>query len=320
MAIREVTRSSRPADRPDGLHLLRPPMRKRGWHWRLLVAGPIREIGLSKSIRGWEHMREMVGKPRNMCAVGARYGCERLSRGSEIEGLADDRVDARLERTPGAWDAQARMSLDDRAHHGVCGEMSFCRDDIGIDADHACGPFDDVDQALPIREVSTQQQVIATTGTELEHAGIAVKHDCSPIHAILHGLDSGNRTPRQIAQRCVPVERRVERQPKRQATIGDQSIVPSAALAQITGCRTEDVSHRSVEVPHTAEARRERDLCDGEIGVVQEASREMGAARIRQLRRGDTDVVAEQPAEVTCRYRPIVARGLLHRRRRARRR
>lgn len=29
----------------------------------------------------------------------------------------------------------------------------------------------------------------------------------------------------------------------------------------------------------------------------------MGAARIRQLRRSDTDVVAEQAAEVTCRYR-----------------
>jgi hypothetical protein len=78
--------------------------------------------------------------------------------------------------------------------------------------------------------------------------------------------------------------------------------MPAAALAQITRRRMKNVSHRAVEVPHTAEARRERDLGDGEVGVVQETSCEMGASRVCQLRRGDTHVVAEQPAEVTRRH------------------
>lgn len=207
-------------------------------------------------------MREMVREPRNVRAVCARDRRKAIPCGGRIEGLTDDRLDARLEWTPGAWDAQARLSLDDGPQHWVCGEICLSRGDIDIHAHHAGSAFDDVDQAFPIREVSMQQQVVDTTGSELEHAGIAVKHDRPPVHAALHGLDPGNRASRQRAQGCVQIERRVERQPEHQSTISDQSIVSSTALAQITRRRTKDISHRSVEVPDTAEARRERDLCD----------------------------------------------------------
>jgi hypothetical protein len=91
------------------------------------------------------------------------------------------------------------MSLDDRPQHGIGRETRLSHDDIAIDAHHVRDPLDDVDQAFPIRQVRTQQQVIRTTGAELEHAGITVEHDGPPIHAALHGLHSGNRTLRQVA-------------------------------------------------------------------------------------------------------------------------
>lgn len=63
--------------------------------------------------------------------------------------------------------------------------MSLSCGDIHINAHHARGAFNYVDQSFPIRKVSAQEQVIGATDAQFEHAGIAVEDDGAPIHATL---------------------------------------------------------------------------------------------------------------------------------------
>ena len=114
-----------------------------------------------------------------------------------------------------------------------------------------------------------------------------------------------------MAHGGLPLERRVEGQAERQSTIRDQPITLTTALAQITRRSTEDVPHRSVEVPDTAEAGREGDLCDRQVGIVEQAPREMCATGMSELRRRDTDVFCEQSSEVTRRHGEAPAQGRL---------
>ena len=123
------------------------------------------------------------------------------------------------------------MSFDDRPTTS-CGEMWLSCGDIHINAHHARGTFNYVDQSFPIRKVSAQQQMIGATDARFEHAGIAVE---TIVRDTRHPrlTPRRNRTSRQMAM-ALPLEQRVEGQAERQSTIRDQPITLTTALAQIT--------------------------------------------------------------------------------------
>ena len=92
----------------------------------------------------------------------------------------------------------------------------------------------------------------------------------------------------------------MERQPQREPAVRDEPVGLSPPRAQRTRRRAEDVAARAVELTQASEARRERDLGDREIGVVEKPAREMRARRARQAVRRHAELGGEEPAQMSC--------------------
>ena len=58
------------------------------------------------------------------------------------------------------------------------------------------------------------------------------------------------------------------------------------------------MTERVIELPNAAEAGRERDAGDGEVGFVEEPAREMHALGACHGERAGAQVAMEQPAEM----------------------
>ena len=95
-------------------------------------------------------------------------------------------------------------------------------------------------------------------------------------------LDAGDRAGREVRDHRLPVERAAEREPEQEAAVGDEPVRLAAAGAQAARRLAEDVPARAVQLAQAAEAGRERDLGDGQVGVVEEPAGEVHPGRARQ--------------------------------------
>src|SRR5262245_17236962 len=103
------------------------------------------------------------------------------ARAGDADLLADDGPYAGLERIPGAGWAIPRTAAQERADHGVRLQVAGRRLDIGVQVENSSGSLDYVDQALPVRQVGTEHEMIWPGGRELEDARVAVDQHRSPV-------------------------------------------------------------------------------------------------------------------------------------------
>jgi hypothetical protein len=193
----------------------------------------------------------------------------------------------------------------------IAGQVPYRLLGVKVEARDAPRAADHMDQLLPVRQVRAQDEVVRASRRQLEHAGIPTDGDRAPVRAAGDVLDAWDRARREIGDHRVPVERATERQPKQQAPVGDQPVRLAALLAQHPRRRPEDVAARPVELAQAAEAGGEGDLGDRQIGIVEEATSEVGARRARQSVWRHPQVSGEQPAQVAGRHtEPIPQLGL----------
>src|SRR5215467_876776 len=102
----------------------------------------------------------------------------------------------------------------------------------------------------------------------------------------------------EIPQHRIPVEWRLERQPQDEAAVGNQTVADTAAGPKLVRRRPKHLTADAVQLTHAAEARRERNLSDREVCVVEQPSRKMCPARAGKMVRRHPQVFTEQPAQV----------------------
>jgi hypothetical protein len=90
----------------------------------------------------------------------------------------------------------------------------------------------------------------------------------------------------------------VEGKPKQQAPVGDQPVALATASPELVRRGAEQVTARSIQLPHASEARREGDLGDREVGIIQQPPGEVGSARPGDLIGRHPQVLLEQTAQV----------------------
>ena len=103
---------------------------------------------------------------------------------------------------------------------------------------------------------------------------------------------------RQVAEHRGEVERAGKAEPEAQPAVGHQSVGRTPPGAELARGGTEDVGDGPVELAEAAEARGERDLRDGEIGVIEQPPGEVRPARARELGGSDPDLIVKEPAQV----------------------
>ena len=120
-----------------------------------------RQIGAGQHVR-W---RERVGQAERLQA--RHRGPEPLDepaddrvRAGDADLLADDRSDSRLVRVPGAGDSEAGSRPDQRSEHGIPRERPNRVVNGRVEREDPARALNDVNQALPVREVRPQQQLV----------------------------------------------------------------------------------------------------------------------------------------------------------------
>jgi len=148
-----------------------------------------------------------------------------------------------------------------------------------------------------------QQQMVGAAGVDLQNTRVAVQANRPAVAAILDRLHAGHGPIGEKRHHAVPVERRLEREPHRQSTIGGEPVGPPTAIAQFCGRGPEHLAHLAVELAQAPEPGGERHLRDRQVGVVQEPASEVGTTGSGQLVGSHAEVVVEQPAQVPRRDR-----------------
>ena len=212
--------------------------------------------------------------------------------------LADDRAHADLERIPGPDGAQAGQPDDARADQRVVPERPVGGGEIDVQVEQPPHLLDHVDEAVPVRQVCREDEVIWPAAAYLECAGIAVDHDRAPVGATGHILDTGDRPRPEEAQGLLPRERSGEPDPEPEAAVRDEAIGDPPPCSKLARRGAEDLPDGSVELSQAPEPRCERDIRHGEVGVIEEPASEMGTARARQLRRSHADLILEETPQV----------------------
>ena len=151
--------------------------------------------------------------------------------------------------------------------------------------------LDDVDQAAPVRQMRGEQKVIRTSIRDLDDARVSVDQDRPPVHAIRDVFDARDRSRGQVAEHRGEVERAGKAEPEAQPAVGHQSVGRTPPGAELARGGPEDVGDGAVELAEAAEARGERDLRDGKIGVIEQPPGEVRPARARKLGGSDPDLV-----------------------------
>src|SRR5688572_13331 len=82
----------------------------------------------------------------------------------------DDDTDSDLERIP-------------RARHAR----------VAVECEYPSRLLDDVDQALPVREMSAQQDVVIAAGQQLDDSRVPVDHDRPAVGAFVDAFHAGDR-------------------------------------------------------------------------------------------------------------------------------
>jgi hypothetical protein len=83
---------------------------------------------------------------------------------------------------------------------------------------------DQMNQLLPMRQVSHKHEVIVAAREELDNPGVAVDEDRAPVGSSRDMLDAGDGPCCEIRDQRAPLERSSEREPQREAPVGDEPI------------------------------------------------------------------------------------------------
>ena len=194
--------------------------------------------------------------------------------------------------------AEAGPGLEQRPDGRVDGEMARGLVQVEVEARDPAGAVHHVDELLPVREVGSQHEVVVAARPELEHPGVVTDDDRASVRAAGDMLDARDGTGREVGGDRLPVEGAAEGQPQEQAAVGDEPVGLAAPRAQLARRLPEDLLAGPVELAQAAEAGREGDLGDGEVGVVEQAAGEMHPRRACQPVGGHADVRDEEAAQV----------------------
>lgn len=114
------------------------------------------------------------------------------------------------------------------------------------------------------------------------------------------GLDAKDR--RRGGEEIAPAQLAVVEESGGQSAVGDESIPSSTSSAEVLRGAMEDAPHLAVELADSSESGGERQLGDGEVGVVEQAAGEVSANRARQIARADTKFRQAAAAKVSGRH------------------
>ena len=157
----------------------------------------------------------------------------------------------------------------------------------------------------------TRRWSVAAAGCELEHAGVAVDDDRAPVDApsstaSTPGIGAGGEVAR--ASPASRADRRTggaRRRPPSATSRSARRRRPRSSL----GAAWNVVRHARLSWRTLPKPGGERDVGDGEVGVVEQAAGEVGAARAGQLVGRDAEVLREQAAQVAAGDAEAGARG-----------
>jgi len=185
---------------------------------------------------------------------------------------------------------------------GVVAERADTGLVVTLGAQQLPDPVHHMDKALPVGQVRTQQEaataVPAVAGGDLEHAGSAGHADSAPVSSTIDCLDTRHHAGGEERAYRVPVVSRHCRQPQCEPAVGGEPVGAAPPVPQVGGRLAEHLPHRAVELAQAAEAGREGDVQDGEVGVVEQPASEMRSPGPGQLIGGHTEMRAEQPPQV----------------------
>lgn len=153
--------------------------------------------------------------------------------------------------------------------------------------------------------------VLWITFAQLDHARITVDDHRATVNTGGNRLDTPDGTGGKVGEHARPVERATIGQAQRKAAVGDEAIGFAAAGAELTRGGVEDVVHGAIELAGACEACGKGGVGDGEVGVIQEAPREVGTAGARKLGRGDADVLIEQATQMAGGHAEARGEGVL---------
>ena len=105
-----------------------------------------------------------LGQAGDGGAVALDDAAHQRVRTAHADLLADDRADAGLERVPRAGQAQAGRRFDQRAQDGVVREPGGDGVEVAVEVEDAPGTLHHVDQALPVRQVRAQEEMVVAAG------------------------------------------------------------------------------------------------------------------------------------------------------------
>ena len=122
--------------------------------------------------------------------------------------------------------------------------------------------------------------------------------DRAPVPGVTALLDAGNRAGRQELEDGRRRKRPSKRQPQVQRARGRRPACGSSACTQLCRRQGEDFANRVVELPHTREAGRERDVADRHLRRFEQQPRGLRSLRARQRDRAGTNLCNELPVDV----------------------
>ena len=111
-------------------------------------------------------------------------------------------------------------------------------------------------------------------------------------------LDAGDRAGREEREQLAPRERRPVRNAQLEPAVDHEPVGHAALGAQLGRRELEHLVHHPVHLADAVEAGRGRDLRHRQVGVVEQAAREVRAPRPRDLARRRADVLREQSPQV----------------------
>ena len=260
-----------------------------------------------QSDRGEVGPRERLGSREQVAQAGAARGAERLAeaRGQAARQragaahrhlLAEHGPHRHLEGLPGARHAQPGPPRQRRGQRRMARQLRGDRDRIGIEVEQAPRHRHDLMYPVEGRQPHREQELAgAGHRPHLERTEPGAEADRAPVRLALDLFDAGCGAQRQEVEQRAPVERRAERQPQRQGRLRRRR---GAARAQRRRGGGEAGAHRVVELPHAREARREGDLGQRQVALVEQAARQVGAARPRDRSGCHTEMSRKQPRQM----------------------
>jgi hypothetical protein len=188
---------------------------------------------------------------------------------------------------------------EQRPNDRVVAQPGRGRLEIEVEPADAASALHDMYELLPMRQVRPQKQVAVATLEELEHSRVAADHDRTSIGGGVDLFDARDRTSSEVGEHGLPVECAMDREAQEQAAVRNEPIRFSAPCAECPRRLSKHFAAGAVELTHTAKARREGDLGNGQIGVVEEATGEVDPSAACKPVRRHPEVRREEAAKMT---------------------